>query len=829
MQNSTQALASAVNGPDAENAPADLDLTVDQAAVAASARIAPLWPLKHFVAVNPLLGLASQGLGEAGRSMARAAGARLTMPRSYYARLLAEERIEDQDLELAITELAGEMPLGTTPDTIRAEALRAAPDHAQFQLPTFATLAEQATGITWEAFLVNNISNWASDYFDQGVAVWSARGEARDPWVSYRQRASIDRSAELLGLNGARAIFAGLPADAFSLLQQVPQTLGVAPELLSDYFHRLLCDVAGWAGYARYRGWTRELRGENGSAARQLLAIRAAWELTLFQSLGDKRLKRDWQISLAQYAQEDQTQWYGTRGADQVMQLAFERAEQRRMAAQILEAQNTASDTEESRPQLQAAFCIDVRSERFRRALESVSPQAETIGFAGFFGLPIGYEDETGQSARCPVLLEPSHYAVDGGDSIASEKLLTSSVKRALSSRWSRFQRAAVAAFGYVEALGVTYLPKLYQAIKGDEHRCSHSASELKPTVALDLTEKVDMAEGLLRGMSLTRNFAPLVLFVGHGSTSSNNPYASALDCGACGGHAGDINARLAAELLNDRYVRGRLNARSIAIPEDTLFVAGLHDTTTDEVTLFDLEGVPSSDATQLEKLAEQLDQAGRLVRQERAMSMANSGADLDEAAATRAGDWSEVRPEWGLAGCRAFIAAPRERTRQLSLEGRSFLHNYSADSDPQFKVLETILTAPLVVASWITLQYYGSTVDNRRFGSGDKTLHNVVGGIGVLEGVGGDLRSGLPMQSLHNGTEFVHEPLRLTAIIEAPRAAVNDIISRHESLRELVDNEWIQLHVLDKRGQLWRRRPGGAEWAAVADHAADAERTQAA
>ena len=55
------------------------------------------------------------------------------------------------------------------------------------------------------------------------------------------------------------------------------------------------------------------------------------------------------------------------------------------------------------------------------------------------------------------------------------------------------------------------------------------------------------------------------------------------------------------------------------------------------------------------------------------------------------------------------------------------------------------------------------SVADNRRFGSGNKVLHNIVGGaIGVLEGNGGDLRVGLPMQSLHNGRAWMHEPLRL-------------------------------------------------------------------
>jgi uncharacterized protein YbcC (UPF0753/DUF2309 family) len=171
-----------------------------------------------------------------------------------------------------------------------------------------------------------------------------------------------------------------------------------------------------------------------------------------------------------------------------------------------------------------------------------------------------------------------------------------------------------------------------------------------------------------------------------------------------------------------------------------------------------------------------------------------------------RSRDWSQVRPEWGLANNAAFIAAPRERTKGLNLGGRVFLHNYDANLDTDKSTLELIMVAPMVVASWINLQYYGSTVNNRLFGSGNKVLHNVVGTFGVWQGNGGDLQSGLPLQSVHDGKRWKHEPLRLNVFIEAERSAIESIIAKQPGVRELVDNGWVNLFAMEASGkQFWR------------------------
>jgi hypothetical protein len=261
--------------------------------------------------------------------------------------------------------------------------------------------------------------------------------------------------------------------------------------------------------------------------------------------------------------------------------------------------------------------------------------------------------------------------------------------------------------------------------------------------------------------------------------------------------------------------------AGGIELPETTLFMAGLHNTTTDEVSLYG--PVPQSHRDDIEQMRTALDSAGALARAERAVDLglgdrAGTAATLSAAVKERANNWAQTRPEWGLANCSAFIAAPRARSADIDLGGRTFLHDYDWRQDTTGSVLELIMTAPMIVAHWINMQYYASTVDNLRFGSGNKVLHNVVGGrIGVFEGNGGDLRIGLPMQSIHDGKRWMHQPLRLSVVIEAPRAMIDSVISNHDQVSQLLDNQWLYLYRLD--GNTAERYCAG-EWLSIGSKA---------
>ncbi|MEI7957193.1 MAG: putative inorganic carbon transporter subunit DabA [Verrucomicrobiota bacterium] len=456
-----------------------------------------------------------------------------------------------------------------------------------------------------------------------------------------------------------------------------------------------------------------------------------------------------------------------------------------------LSAQPSAVPT--TRPVAQAVFCIDVRSEVLRRHLEASLPGSQTIGFAGFFGFPVAHKPagEDHSAARCPVLLVPAVESNEPEDPAARMKL-------ARKAAWKAFQNSATSCFSFVESAGLGFAAVLgrFRRHSGD---CCHPPAPHLTQVPLET--RAAMAEAALRNMSLTKNFARLVLICGHGSHSANNPYASALDCGACGGHAGDVNARLAATTLNDPDVRKMLAGNGIRIPDDTLFIAGLHDTLSDDVVLFDLTDVEDDHAAEVAALQAALASAGAATRQERAASLGLGALrpnQLDSAVRTRGQDISQVRPEWGLANNAALVAAPRSRSAALKLDGRVFLHDYDAAADPELKVLTLILCAPVVVASWINLQYYASRIDPLRYGSGDKALHHVVGGIGVMEGNCGDLKTGLPIQSIHDGQKFLHEPRRLTVVIDAACASIDQVLAQQESVRQLIDNGWIHLVALE-------------------------------
>lgn len=762
-----------------------------KAAEAAARAIPPAFPLHATVAVNPFLGQTGEDLATASARLARVAGVKITRTRGDYAAQLQAGALNDDDLAAALIANPSDLkPL----DLARLKASLGLPVSATPHLPSVADLVTQATGTDWPSVIARSLGLWAAGYFDRGQALWSPAARL-GAFAAWREWALHDLTPEIAGLSGFCIRVAGADDTPERVILRTSDRLGLSVEAAETVFHRLLMDLGGWAQHARWMLWQAELQGGTDPTLIDLLAARLIWEEALLAHA--PQVADGWAQTVLQHAAPVKPSVDEV--IDAILQDAAERAHQRRLDGLLIGA--TAGT---GRPELQAAFCIDVRSEVFRRALESQAPGIETIGFAGFFGLVLQHRAHGTEElqAHLPVLLNPGLTST-GHSSPQVE--LASRIAARTTRAWGRFRQAAVSSFAFVEAAGPVYGWKLMRDALGLPHE--PDAPEPAPRIEGGLTpeSRAATAAAILKAMSLTTNHARLVLLLGHGAQVTNNPHESAYHCGACGGQTGEVSARLLAQLLNDPETRAGLPVHGIELPQDTVFLAGLHNTTTDRIALFRDQPMPSH-AADIAHAEGWLACAGVLARAERALWLPGASGDT---LPNRARNWAEVRPEWGLAGCAAFIAAPRAVTAPADLGGRAFLHSYDWRADAGFGTLELILTAPVVVASWISLQYYGSSLAQAAFGGGNKLIHNVVGGIGVVQGNGGTLRPGLPWQTVHDGARMVHEPLRLSVLIEAPRQAITDVLARHDGVRVLFDNGWLHLFALQEGRIAARYRPG--------------------
>jgi uncharacterized protein len=796
--------------------------TLTQAAERACDRITPSWPLDRFIAVNPFWSWTDHPLSEAVGELAALSGASLLMPRAWYAEEWRAGRLRAAHLREAIAQSKAHIT------EKHLSALLWIDEPALHRRPLVVDVLDSRDPLeldqTWREYVLERVSRFCAGYFDEAVT------DSPDGlYASWREFAQWDWGpALLMGLYGYRSAVAALPATASQMLALAMSELRVPESETDRYLSSLLLDVNGWASWCAYLRWTERLSGRDDEHLVELLAVRAAWDWILFRTASDE-LRAAWRHAVSSWPTFDLVA-HAARAEDWLLQRAVELA----YSSDLIE--RLPANFSAPRPDnatVQAVFCLDVRSEVFRRALEAQSQHIHTLGCAGFFGLPVEYAPLAADHARpqLPGLMAPSYRVTDTG--VPASLAATRTTRLAAAYAEKAFKSSPLSMFAYVDAMGFSYGKALLdeavgRSVHGDDHHenVGLSAAESRMRVP-QLTSRVDgtpitdeercaLAENVLRMMSLTRGFARVVLLVGHRASARNNPYAAALDCGACCGQSGEVNARAAAALLNDEKVRADLVARGIEIPASTQFVAALHNTTTDDVTMFhDATPVHGDDLLMVRGM---LDRASVATRRERAprLGLADLADEALHAAVRERGrNWAEVRPEWALAGNAAFLVAPRERSRSLDLQGRVFLHEYRVEDDPDAVLLEQIMTGPMIVTHWINFQYYASMVDNPRYGSGNKLLHNVVGGhLGVFEGNGGDLRIGLSIQSLHDGERWMHAPLRLAVLIEAPSAAIDGVLEKHAKLRQLVDNEWLHLFQIDAAGRTILARRAG-EWVA--------------
>ncbi|WP_374404038.1 YbcC family protein [Niveibacterium sp.] len=832
--------------PDSAQGEQAINAQIEAACAQACSTIAPAWPLDRAIAVNPHWSRIGMPLRRVAARMAVLGGIRVFPSREAQRQAWDEGRITRADLDAALAtigEVAGSLTAKQCIDALQRNGL---PARLPLLIDTLDNDPARHTRLSWRQAITHQVSQTCAAYFDAHQADWQP---SRDQglYAFWRDTLQHDHGIGLLmGLPDLGRRLDVLPATRLDAERWALRQLGLPESVWADYLEAVLLTVNGWASWCAYQGWQARQEGREDPNLRDLLAIRLAWGAVLLDCKDDAStrlafaaLQASWHRAAAQLDEAE-----AGFVVDEVWQLALEAGYQRQLAKKLA----TVTRTAPTQPaiEVQAAFCIDVRSEPMRRALEAASPAVHTIGFAGFFGLPVAYTPLASSARRpqLPGLLAPAMEVTDRvysapGEAGSPDDAAEAAAARGrrerlgLTAQWQAASRWPGAAFSFVEAAGIAYLGKLGRWLRPSaQARQRDDLSGLpnryravcRPLLnTLDVDTKVSLAARVLHAMGLEHHLAPLVLLVGHGSQSANNAHAAALDCGACCGQTGEVNARSLALLLNEKSVRAGLLARGIAIPADTRFVAALHNTTTDEIEGFDLDLLPSEARARWDGLQATLSEASDSVRRERAPGLGFDPATPRDALLTqlrrRANDGAQTRPEWGLAGNAAFIIAPRARTRGLTLEGRSFLHDYDATQDIDGSVLELLMTAPMLVTHWINWQYHASTCDPEHLGSGNKVLHNVVGGtIGVFEGNGGDLRIGLSRQSLHDGERWVHEPLRLTVVIDAPRAEIERVIAKHAVVRQLLDNGWLHLWHL---GSPTLRRYAQGQWKALGLEAA--------
>lgn len=828
-----------------------------RADVAIAQRIVPThYPVQNFIAVNPLGGLEDLPFGKAlhrAKELYRAtcapdeqffrdkfARGRITTDdlldslQIYCSDLLAAPPITLNDRQVTVSELLLE-------DLCHGVAVPTAPDQTSSTGPH--RRADRAVD--------DQASKWCAAFLGADNAGWPMPSRESGFYNAWRTLAVHDRSLS----KHNRQILKELPARADDAALRALHALNVKETDKREYLRLQLTRLPGWAGYIRWAS-----QNSHGIDTLDYLAMRLTYQ-AMFDGEGhattvapterddhaaptpQDRVRHLSHLFGAPELDDASTaghraaaailEQFGTHDRGVVWLRAYERHYQRNLLGVLAGA--PAPESSPSQPaRAQIVCCIDARSEGLRRHLEALG-NFDTLGFAGFFAVAIRFNDLAGGSPNdlCPVLIKPGHSVTEhpapASHVIAARRIAGLNTIAGAEDAFHAAKDTLVTPFALAESAGwfagpwaalKTLAPRFTGAARsaGHQHTVPHVDTVLDIDAGFTPEQQALYAEAALVTMGLTRNFARSVLLCAHHSTSENNPYQASLDCGACGGQGGGPNARTLAAILNRSTTREALHAKGIIIPESTWFGAAEHDTATDNITILDLTAVPASHREEIEVLASNLRTAGQALATERCASLpgaparALSPSAISKHVSARSLDWSQVYPEWGLAGNAAFIVGPRSITRGKNLERRAFLHSYDAEVDADGTALETILTAPMVVAQWINCQYYFSSVAPETFGAGTKTIHNVVSGVGVIAGHNGDLQLGLPWQSVAVGNRLVHEPMRLFTLIEAPLERISAIIDRNPTLQQLFGNEWVALVARRGPNDKWNEYSSG-EW----------------
>jgi uncharacterized protein YbcC (UPF0753/DUF2309 family) len=776
-------------------------------------RIAPTWDTRDYVAVNPFWGYRGEEFLKVIRKIHNIKDTLLLPHKSYLKEKYLAQQILKSDLSGAIV-LYQEQTEGEEVGSIELDQL------VEFLYEErYSPFASEQTRCMTDLYdiefqsketirITHEVSKWLSAYFDEGQSIWKIPKSSSGLYATWQNLASFD-NAQFGNRIKFNEFVASLPSEPgkaiLNLCNVVFKRTRIDEKQIEIYLERLLATVSGWASLVKKIDFERELLGSEASVKDptgliDLLAIRLAYDVAyLKDSISIKDLTNE--ASLPEV--------YNSNILKNYLWLLADEISVRRRISENIKFDNL--EEESKRPLAQMAFCIDVRSEIMRRQIERASDEIQTLGFAGFFGVPIaikklGYEAVDNQ---CPVLMKPllevrenceyPEHVIGKRQKYFFRKF---SMKNSHQSSHSSFSLAET--FGFVYAGKM--LANVFSVAKPNINFSSYGENLSLNISEINIETKIQLAYGALYNMGLTKHFGRYVIFFGHGGESANNPYHGALDCGACAGHNGKYNSKFLAKILREDEVREGLRGFGVEIPFDTRFYSGWHNTTTDQLNIDEEE-----DTEEFQKIRDLISNASDACRVERVGLLVQKNTDKLMSSANeckvRANDWSEARPEWALARNHSFIIGRRWLTRCADLEGRSFLHDYDQSTDPDLRKLELIMTAPMIVTNWINMQYYVSTIDPEKFGTGNKVLNNVVGTIGCIQGNESDLLTGLSEQSVRLNGNYFHEPVRLQVFIEASPISIDKVIAKHDMVSDLVNNNWLNIVSIDPKERSFKLR----------------------
>lgn len=705
---------------------------------------------------------------------------------------------------------------------------------------------EKHKGARGDHELNYHIIKWCKLYLNDSQAAWSLPDRKEGFYRAWRRLVQYDPALH----HSQREHLKSCPEEASDALVEALTGLGIPQSNIQDYLEAHLLSLPGWAGMML---WRSQQDKEEHLLLADYLAVRLCMEWALVkpylpvaepdseETVELVPLIAAWVhwggLSIEEWSQlsspEQKARMLLAYRFDDLLRRrlwleAWEQTYEARLKEKILPGRVASNQAESVVAQF--VFCMDTRSEPFRRALEGEGSFA-TYGTAGFFGMPIETLElgsKRGHSSL-PVILQPRRRVKE----IASEKeyqtyeqrlhtihsvqhafqtmkkdLFASLLLPEISGPWLSLQMLGRSLFPQKAGRVLQQMRDAWLRKPSTELSLDHVHAETELPVGFTKEEKVHYVREALKMMGLTNHFAPVVVICGHGSRSTNNPYASSLDCGACGGKSGSFNARVLATLCNLSEVRKALEEDGMIIPDETAFVAAEHITTHNELRWVYVPRLSHAAKEAFARICSALPKVTDRVNEELLPKLPNLVPRLGKTKTEvqrRAEDWSEIRPEWGLARNASLIIGGRKLSRECHLDGRTFLHDYDWHKDRDGALLANIIAGPATVAQWINLQYYASTVAPHYYGSGNKATQTVTAGLGVMQGNASDLLTGLPWQSvMKTDQEFYHSPLRLLVLIEAPDEYVERVLDRNPAFRQKVANGWIRLSTIDPEGR-WK------------------------